>query len=70
MIFTQTNFIETDWKAERLAVRSSFWWPEAPKSWNKQGQSGGDTEKEERYGYAVLFPAALTVTVCPDPIKN
>jgi hypothetical protein len=38
MVFTQTNFIEADWKAERLAVRSSFWWPEALKSWNKQGQ--------------------------------
>jgi hypothetical protein len=39
MIFNQTNFIEADWKAERLAVRNSFWWPEAPKSWNKQGPS-------------------------------
>jgi hypothetical protein len=24
MVFTQTNFIEADWKAERLAVRDSF----------------------------------------------
>jgi hypothetical protein len=24
-----TNFIEAGWKAERLTVRSSFWWPEA-----------------------------------------
>jgi hypothetical protein len=27
--FCLTNFIEADWKAERLAVRNSFWWPEA-----------------------------------------
>jgi hypothetical protein len=38
MVFTQTNFIEADWKVERLTVRSSFWWREALKSWNKQGQ--------------------------------
>jgi hypothetical protein len=37
MVFTQTNFIEVGWKAECLAVRSSFWWPEAAKSRNKQG---------------------------------
>jgi hypothetical protein len=30
-----TNFIEASWKAERLAVRSSFWWPEAARSRNK-----------------------------------
>jgi hypothetical protein len=39
MVFTQTNFIETDWKAECLAVRSSFWWLEAAKSRNKRGAS-------------------------------
>jgi hypothetical protein len=34
--FTQMNFIEAGWKAKYLAVRKSFWWPEAAKSWNKQ----------------------------------
>jgi hypothetical protein len=29
MFFAPTNFIEAGWKAERLAVRSRFWWPEA-----------------------------------------
>jgi hypothetical protein len=38
MVFTQANFIEASWKAELSTVRSSFWWPEATKSWNKQGQ--------------------------------
>jgi hypothetical protein len=31
-----TNFIEAVRKAERLAVRGSFWWPEAARSRNKQ----------------------------------
>jgi hypothetical protein len=39
MVFIQTNFIEAGWKAECLAVRSSFWWPEAAKSPNKHGHS-------------------------------
>jgi hypothetical protein len=34
-----TIFIEAGWKAERLTVRSSFWWPEAARSRNKQAQS-------------------------------
>jgi hypothetical protein len=37
IVFALTNFIEADWKTERLAVRSSFWWPEAARSRNKQG---------------------------------
>jgi hypothetical protein len=36
-VFSPTNFIETGWKAERLAVRNNFWWPEAARSRNKQG---------------------------------
>jgi hypothetical protein len=36
MVLPPMNFIEADWKAERLAVRSSFWWPEAVRSRNKQ----------------------------------
>jgi hypothetical protein len=32
-----TNFIKAGWKAERLAVRSNFWWLEAARSPNKQG---------------------------------
>jgi hypothetical protein len=35
MVFTQMNFIEAGWKAERLTVRNSFWWPETTKTWNK-----------------------------------
>jgi hypothetical protein len=38
MVFAPTNFIEADWKAERLSVRSSFWWPEAARSRNKHGR--------------------------------
>jgi hypothetical protein len=38
MVFAPTNFIEAGWKAECLAVRSSFWWSEAARSRNKQGQ--------------------------------
>jgi hypothetical protein len=34
--FVLTNFIEAGWKAERLAVRSSFWWSEAARNRNKQ----------------------------------
>jgi hypothetical protein len=37
IVFAPTNFIEARWKAERLAVRSNFWWPEAARSRNKQG---------------------------------
>jgi hypothetical protein len=40
MIFIQTNFIQAGWKAECLTVHSSFWWPEAAKSQNKQGHMG------------------------------
>jgi hypothetical protein len=36
MVFAPTNFIEAGWKTERLVVRSSFWWPEAARSRNKQ----------------------------------
>jgi hypothetical protein len=36
--FCPTNFIEVGWKAERLTVRSSFWWSEAVRSRNKQAQ--------------------------------
>jgi hypothetical protein len=39
MVFVLTNFIEADWKAERLTVRSSFWWPEAGRSQNKQAHN-------------------------------
>jgi hypothetical protein len=31
-----TNFIEVGWKAERSAVRSSFWWLEAARNRNKR----------------------------------
>jgi hypothetical protein len=41
MVFVPTNFIEADLKAERLAVRSSFWWPEAARSRNKQAKEEG-----------------------------
>ena len=51
MVCTLTNFIEADWKAERLAVRSSFWWPEAARSWNKQGHC-----KLPQDGHAVSRP--------------
>jgi hypothetical protein len=37
MVFAPTNFIEAGWKAERLAVRNSFWYPETARSRNKQG---------------------------------
>jgi hypothetical protein len=48
MVFVPTNFIEAGWKAERLAIRSSFWWPEAARIRNKQDQDKRSSEFEHR----------------------
>jgi hypothetical protein len=64
MVFIQTNFIEASWKAECLAVRISFWWLEAAKSRNKQGQSPRGVGSEQKHVAASESAAPFTVYLC------